>query len=80
VVQDTSGNVVRTAAGAVPVTNSVMKQEAANCGGLSSFALPILRRQNICRSAASRKCDRIFHIDKCVSNVALSIKPNIGAS
>jgi hypothetical protein len=56
-----------------------MKREAANCGGLSSFAVPILRRQIICRSAASRKCDGIFHIDKCVRNVALSIKPHIGA-
>jgi hypothetical protein len=73
VVQDTSGNVVRTVAGAVPVTNSGMKQEAANRGGLSFIrSRSQLHGQIIFRSAANRQCDRIFVCASAMSGSALS--------
>jgi hypothetical protein len=68
-----SGNVVRTVAGAVPVTNSGMKREAANCGGLSFIRSPSqLHRQIIFRSAENRQCDNIFICASAMSGSALS--------
>jgi hypothetical protein len=37
-----------------------MKREAANCGGLSSFAVPILRRQSFAARPQAENAIRFF--------------------